>query len=391
MSLPILRPTEPGHPAGADAVIALGVVVSIVWLGVSGVDAHLPYIVPAALYVGAGTPAATLGAHPTSGILAVGQDVGALAWSAAIANVIRTPEAFVIVTRAWVYGATAWAVALVLAMLARRGGLGGPDPLPGFSSLGDPSVIGNVLALSFFVSLVGPSPRSSLARLAVGATLLIGVAVSGSHAAIWAVVVGGVATGFVSIWRRHDLMAAIGSLGIGLVLLACALVAVGIAHRLESGVAVPSIDRPATIAVTQRPLFFRAFGPYLDGTPVGIGPGGIRADGSAPQGGDPGGTYLVTLVERGPVGVIGLIVLVFGLLIRAHMLALRGLSSAFQHLVREPSALLGGVVVIWILAGTHEVLYDPVVWAFFGLVGGLYLVGPNGAQAARPGTRSAVD
>ena len=363
--------------------MAGAVVVSLLWLGVSGVDVHVPFIVPMSLYIVAGTLAAAFGAYPTRGVLTVAQDISLLAWGAAIANAVRTPEGLGTVIRAWVFGATAWGAALVLAMLTHQWWLaGGPNPVSrGSLFFVIPNIAGNFFALSFFVFLLGDWPRSFPARLAVGVTLLATVAMTGSNAALGSLAIGGAATAFIAIWRRHDLVAAIGVFVLGVMLLAV-LAVFGIVSGVPQWVrttnnplVVHSVDRSVRSAHGRQSLFPAVFDLYRDGSPIGIGPAAtlptLLAEGSGDKSAH--NDYLATIVERGPVGFIGLVVLIVGLLVRTFTVALKPIASAYERVVRNPAALVGGIITVWVTGFTHEVLHYRQVWAFFGVLAGLYL------------------
>lgn len=383
MALPLLQPTAPGHITPADTLMAGAVVVTLLWLGVTGVRTYIPYIVPMSLYIVAGILAAAFSTYHTRGLLAVGQDIGLLAWAAAIANAVRTPEGFGTVIRAWVYGATAWGAALVLAMLTHQWWLaGGPNPVSrGSLFFVIPNIAGNFFALSFFVFLLGDSPRSVTGRVVVGATLLAAVAMTGSNAALGSLAIGGAATVFIAIWRRHDLVAAVGSfvmlltmVGI-LVLFAYEAGAVEWLGSTSNPLVVHSVDRSVRSAHGRQSLFPAVFDLYRDGSPIGIGPAATLPTLLAEGAGDKSAhnDYLATIVERGPVGFIGLVILIVGLLVRTFTLALKPIASAYERVVRNPAAVVGAIITVWVTGFTHEVLHYRQVWAFFGLLAGLYL------------------
>jgi O-antigen ligase len=403
LTVPMLKPAGPGHITPADTFMGIAIVIVLLWLGTTGVRAHLPYIVPMSLFIGAGMLSAAVGAFPERGAITIGQDIALLAWAACVANVVRTPDGLRTIMKAWVYSATVWGAALVVAMVTHQWWLaGGPSQVQrGSLFFVIPNIAGNYFVLAFFVLLLGNSPSSFLPRLAVGATLLAATAVTGSNAAIGSLVIGGSISLFIWIWRRWDLVTAIGSIFVGIVVvfvLSWSLLEIGAIHWLRTttnSLVVHSVDRSFKSAQGRQKLFPEVFELYRDGTPLGIGPAATLPtlasrriiEKSAHD------DYLATLVERGPVGLIGLVILIVGVFVRCWTLALGKISAAYQHVVRNPTALIGIFITIWVTAMTHEVLHYRHVWAFFGLLAGLYLFAraPSDRAASKPTTGRATD
>ena len=75
------------------------------------------------------------------------------------------------------------------------------------------------------------------------------------------------------------------------------------------------------------------------------------------------------------VGVLGLVLLIASIGLMAYSVVLRPVSPAFARQLKNPSAIIGGVVAMALFAITHEVLHYRYVWAFLGLLAGLYLFG----------------
>jgi hypothetical protein len=79
--------------------------------------------------------------------------------------------------------------------------------------------------------------------------------------------------------------------------------------------------------------------------------------------------------------------------VRAVAIARARLAPAYAALIHTPSAFIGAGVALSISSVTHEILHYRHVWAFLGILGGLYLYGRDrrelvGAGAAtRPEVR----
>jgi len=85
--------------------------------------------------------------------------------------------------------------------------------------------------------------------------------------------------------------------------------------------------------------------------------------------------YFAALIERGPVGFIGILLLVSGLLVRAVSASTRRLSAGFADVVVRPNALVGALVGTLLAMTVYELLHVRHVWAMFAIVAALSLWG----------------
>ena len=197
-----------------------------------------------------------------------------------------------------------------------------------------------------------------------------------------------------TVWRRWDLVTAIGSIFVAVVIVAILGLflfesgAVEWFRTTTNSLVVHSVDRSVRSAQGRQTLFPEVFELYREGTPLGIGPAATLPTLASRRINEKSAhdDYLATLVERGPVGLIGLLILIGGVFVRTWALALGRISSAFERVVRNPPALIGAFLTVWVTAMTHEVLHYRQVWAFFGLLAGLYLfAGAPSSQRASVG------
>jgi O-antigen ligase len=85
--------------------------------------------------------------------------------------------------------------------------------------------------------------------------------------------------------------------------------------------------------------------------------------------------YLATLVERGALGVIGLMLLIGSICVRAISIDPRRLSADFRRVVPSTAPLIGALVAMALAAFTHEVLHYRHLWALLGILAAIHLFG----------------
>jgi len=85
--------------------------------------------------------------------------------------------------------------------------------------------------------------------------------------------------------------------------------------------------------------------------------------------------YFAALTERGPIGFLGLLLLVLSIGIRAFCVASRRLSTGFAAIVVRPNALFGAVVGTMAASTVYELLHVRQVWALFAFVAAIFVWG----------------
>ena len=404
---PLLHPDGPLRSTLADGLMAIAIVGAIWWAGTHRVRLRFPFLLPVGILVATGMAAATFSPYLDKSAVALVQDAFLFAWCVAIANVIRVPENLSIVLTAWVWSATAWAALLIVATGFNVSTIAGAvTGAQGRAQLwfDEPNMAGEYFVISLFVLFLARRPRNRVVWSFACALLLIATALTGSNGAWMSFAVGGAVAAFVAIWRRTD---PIFALAAGMVAVA---VIAGLAFvTVQSGVldgikdsSVPlvkrSLGRSPRSAEGRANLFADEFELYRTGTLLGLGPAttkenleerGFGISKTAHE------DYLATLVERGPLGVIGLALLIGSLAVMAYSVVFRPLWPAFARTLRYPSASIGALVALALYAVTHETLHYRFVWAFFGILAGLYLFAREvppvpvvGSRRSRPTTRT---
>jgi O-antigen ligase len=274
--------------------------------------------------------------------------------------------------------------------------LAGIDPTVGSRAgltFDHPNMAGNYFLISFFVVLLARHPRNPLLRAAALAVLLLAIAFTGSNAALIGLVLGCAVAGFLSVWRRIDLVGAVAAVAAAAVLGATFTYfannydLVDKAEASANSILRASVGRGAKSALGRKELFTDALLLYRTGTLLGRGPSSTDLSLQASQSGlihEAHNDYLATLVERGPLGMVGLLLLVGGVYVRAMSISLRPLRPAFSKVVPGTAPLLGALVAFAASAMTHEILHYRHLWALLGVLAALYYFGrPEKPSSAR--------
>lgn len=384
--LPLLNPKGLVHSAPADLVLGAGILMIAVWAGTTRARVHVPYVVPVGGLAVAGLVAALAGDAPIPGGSAVLQDVFLLGWCAAVTSVCRTPRALQSIVRAWCLSATAWAVLLVVLTLSgqsalagvRAGGVGRARLL-----FDHPNMAGNYFVIAFFVVLAARYPRQPMARALAVAVLLAAVLLTGSNAALLCVPVGGLVIVFL---RARSQGGPVTALAVVLCLIlaggaAWAVVAEPIVARIEqseSSIVRYSVARSSRSASARESLFTSQYELFRDSNLLGIGPAATRlalGETGAAKVKESHNDYLATLVERGPLGVVALLVLMGAVGVRA--LSAQRLSPVYASVIPNPAALAAAAVAFAVTALTHEVLHYRHLWTLLAVLAVLHLFGQD--------------
>ena len=364
------------------------------WAGTEQIRLHVPYAVPMAILLVSGLVAAQFGIDPGAGVLAVFQEVFLLAWATALMTFARSPENLSLVLATWAWSAAAWASLLIAAINTHQWWLVGSQSADGARAqlwFDNPNMAGNYFLVSLFIVLLGRHPRRPLPRVTAIVLITAAIVYTGSNAALVALGLGLIVTLVVTIWRRVDLLNALAAAAlVGVLIWGAVLYVVdsGLATSLadsSNSLVARSVARGPKSVEGRSSLFSESLQLYRTGSLLGRGPASTRT--TLEQGfttsrvKEAHNDYLATLVERGVIGVIGLVILVAGIGMRAFAVSLRRLKPAFSQMLTRPAALAGLVVVMGFTAITHEVLHYRHAWALFGLLAALHFHGLDRSTA----------
>jgi len=375
VSLPILQPTGPGHFTPSDVLIAIAVIGFLLWAGTKRIEVHIPYAVPMAILGLTGLLAALFGIAPGAGFVAVTQDVFLLLWAAAIANLGRNPRNLRVMLEVWAWSAAAWGSILALLTIAHVHGA-----TRGQLTFDNPNQAGNFFLLSFLVVLLGRRPLNPVARVCVMIAILGAILFTGSNAALVSLALGGAGGALFAIWRKTDLLFTVGVSALTVAVLAGATsyaIESGLLNRIENSSNVfikHSVARAPKSAGGRETLFKEELGLYRTGSLIGRGPATTKLTLASSFGQvvkEAHDDYLATLIERGPLAVVGLLILIAGVFVRALSLTLR--PPPYPQLLSRPSIAISIVIALLVTAVTHEILHYRHVWALLGILAALYL------------------
>ncbi|MBN1812159.1 MAG: O-antigen ligase family protein [Anaerolineae bacterium] len=367
--LPLIRPAGPGQTALADAaLIALSLLTwPILWRARRPL--RLPLVGPQWL-IWTGSLIATLVSTNTIGCtVTLAQDVYIFVWFLMTCNAIE-PEDLPWLGRAWVVTALVQSGLIVLGAFAGVGALAN-EWGRGVGTFINPNMAASYLVTSFFVYLTTPFPRSRMLRVAGGVLLLVAAVATGSNAGLAAL-----ATGLVALlafrlvnqqralWPWLGLAALTGTVFCLLVVLSMPSGSLAIMAALSDtkGVLLLTLGRLGKGFVSRANIWTTAWQAFQR-CPTGLGPGASRAG----LGGELHNDFLSHLVERGALGLIGLL-----WSIRETFACLWKMPRVERELDRRfPLAvgpLLAGFASTLPFMLTHEILHFRHHWIFLALI-----------------------
>ena len=149
-----------------------------------------------------------------------------------------------------------------------------------------------------------------------------------------------------------------------------------------------SVGRSGSSTAERGSIVSEGFALFLDGDTTGYGPARTKAtlqDDQAPYVKEAHNDYLATLLERGVIGSVGLVLLIVAIALRC--MALAGptpLPPEFASSVPRPWLLVAIAPVMATAAAFYEVLHFRHLWTWLGIVAALVLA----LQDARRGSAS---
>lgn len=378
--LPLLRPAGPGGSAPVDLIIAPALLAAFFWFGESRRRIRFPYALPLGLILLGGALGALWGPAPAIGVVAVVQDTVLLLWFWAVVNIAGTPERLQLILRAWVYAAIGWAVVLLISVAAEIAAISGQVESEGVRTaltFGNPNLAGNYFFVSIMIVWATGRPQRRLMRLASYALLLAALASTGSNGALIAVAVGATVACLLGVYRREGLVAATTALA-GVVLAGTLLAAKVSVEDVQSRASQSSyafirdgIGRSAKTAFDRGLLFSEGVRLYQTGPVLGTGPGSTKlrlADENAPRVAEAHNDYLAAINERGILGLVGIVLFLSGLALRAFSLATGSASGRVARAIVRPNALAGAIAGTLVAMTTTEYLHVRHVWTLFAVV-----------------------
>jgi hypothetical protein len=375
--LPVLAPTGPGNLTPADAAGLVAAAAVLVTAGWRQDPVRVPYVAGVGLLVVAGCVAALGGSEPTAGLLAVVQDVYLLVWSAAVAAVARTAAGARFVATTWALTSAAWAAGLLLTYGPGLVASGGPAARVAFT-FGDENGAGLYLVLSMLVILAARRPRHLALRAATLTALGLLTLATGSLGAISGLLAGlAVAAVLGARARQGAALAILVAVAMPLGLASGVLYSqrhelVAAAHASNHPLLRNSLGRGDQSSSERAQLAHQTYQLWRSSDAWGLGPVATQdalRRAQAPYPKEAHNDWLAALVERGVLGVLGLILLTVEVVLWASRAWDPGrLSPGWAAALPAPHFAVGALATVLVFSLTHEVLHDRGVWALLGLL-----------------------
>ena len=396
---PILVPPTLTNAVPGDLVNLLLILVSTALFWRYRVPLRVPLGMSYLLVLLGGIVALTHSVAPSEAAVAIVQDAYLFVWFLVVVNLILVGGDRTARLMALTWSVTGVAMALVVWVPTLWAT---PENLPlifGYEmvdffgrSMGtfrDPNLAGNYIAIALFVLWASPRPRSLVLKLLLTPLFLLAIQSTESITAL-AILGGGAAVSVVLgliAGRTAKMAATLTVVALGVIVLASLPPdALGAGERVTQELGATetfggSLGRTNTSLELRVERWKEALQLFGSETLVGIGPStadeALEARG-APVLGELHMDYLAALIERGVMGLIGVVSLfAVGLYWSLNV----GTNSHLRRRGWRPPALAGAMVCVLMSAVSLETLHFRHVWLLFALIIGLGLLTP--AQQAR--------
>jgi O-antigen ligase len=251
-------------------------------------------------------------------------------------------------------------------------------------TFGDPNLAADYFFVSLMVMVASRRPRRLSLRIPAYAVLLGALAYTGSNGGLVALAVGLATTftvGTIRKWGWVGAVALVTFMTLAMVGSLALMRSGAIARDLSTSSNATlkySVARSPESLRERRVLFEESVPLFLRGSPLGSGPGTTElrlADEQASYVKEAHDDYMAALVERGAIGLLGLLALLGAVGLRSWSVSIRPLTAKFAAVVPRPQALMGGVLGLATSGLFYQTLHFRHLWALYGVVAALALWG----------------
>jgi hypothetical protein len=333
------------------------------------------------LILAAGAASGLMGLLPGLSLLTLFVDLLLLAWCLTVVNVLRTPRAMRYALAAWSWSGICWACVVVLGWLGHVSAIEGLTAASGnrvLFTFGDPNYAAMYWGTTIFVVYAARTPASRWLRIVGYVMLLWALALTESNGGVLALGVGVTSILLVKSYRARGWVgSAATALIIGLLIGAfLTLFPLNSIRRwaLNSGqpLLVNSIGRSAQSS-SERKMLIRETWQLYEGSSgvLGLGPASTKsmlARDFYPYANEAHDDWLASLVELGPLGLLGVALLFASAAYRAAPLVGDRLSKGWAAAVPAPAGLAAGLLALSVNSFYEEILHFRFLWALLGIV-----------------------
>ncbi|MGP4026655.1 O-antigen ligase family protein [Actinomadura sp. 3N407] len=401
-SLPLLMPAGlapgPGNTGLPDVVLIVLAVTTFLWAGTRKLPVRWPFLLPTLLTVIAGGIAAL--ANDGVGALTLLKDLYVLLWAVCIANLGRDPSLLRVALRAFVWVGTIYALVMMTGFAIGNDAMSGKqvDGERLMFTFGDANYAANWFICVFFIARATRFPERTWKRRTVCGILIAAELLTGSNGGLLALCCALLLGYLFRLFREGKAHHA---------------VAVGAAAVFLGGGAVtavtqfdvqPLLDRAAEASPLLRDSIGRTTGESTESRstvftttwhmieaqahPWGIGAAQTETQmrvRQEPYVQEAHNDYIASVLERGFLGGIALILMLSVLVLRSVRIARRGaLAPEYARLVPHPELFGALLAVFFICALFYEVLHYRHGFAIFGLIAALDLFGRRTRRSGGP-------
>lgn len=378
---PILHPAGPGNSSPVDVLTAVTIAAVAVWAASSGRKLGAPYTLGAALLViGAGI-AGLNGPLRGLSLLSIAQDLVLVTWAVAVYNIARRPGVLRMITRTFAYSGIVWATVLVLAALGHVSVIEGLRAAEGNRVsflLGDPNYAAAYWLVSLMFVYASKTPTSAWWRWYGYLVILWALVLAESNGSVVELVVALAFLVLLACYRRYRLVGTLAVALTGVAVVAGFLWILplhdiqGWAARSGNSVLVNSLGRSDSSSAQRSTLISESF--LLYRTESGLLGAGAHTTKTLfqnlhyPYEKEAHDDYLAALIERGPLGVIGLVLLVASAAWRTGQLLRAPPGTGFARQLPRPLGLVAALIAMGVAGTYHEVEHFRFVWLLLVLV-----------------------
>jgi hypothetical protein len=378
---PILHPSGPGNSSPVDILTLASIATAAIWATSGHHKIRAPYFIPVALMVAAGAASGLVGSLPNLALVTLAVDVLLFAWCTTVVNVLSSPRAMRYALAAWSWSGIFWAGVVIVAWLGHITALEGLQAAEGnrvLFTFGDPNYASTYWDATIFVVYAARTPSTRWMRIIGYIMLAWALALTESNGGALALGVGIFFLLLVKSYRKRGWIGSAAAaiaicLGVGIFFTAIPLNSIRQwAASSNQALLVNSIGRSAQSSAERGELITETRQLYeqSDGI-VGLGPASTKpllTTQLYPYANEAHDDYLAALVERGPVGLLGLLLLVGSAVSRAAPIVRRPLSARYAAVVPVPAGLVAALLTLSVNSFYEEILHFRFLWALLGIV-----------------------